>query len=416
MRAIILIMIMLITIPIALFAADSLNISLEMAVELNELRGVDTYSGYIYAFAKEPKLYSIEYVCGGGLFVVDSLTFDGFSMASHTHLSGRWIECASNRAFLADWSSGFHVVNIMDPLNIVMDATETSAMLARAVYPKGDSLFVCSGSSGLHLYAIAAGPTPLTSFEPSSFPMDAIGNSSGTVWLAESETGFSAWNLDDTSAPLSFLTLPGDAVRIEKQGDLVFIAAWESGIHIIDVSDIEDPTLVTTIDFWDDFVYDVEPWEGNRLLVAAGEDGFSVVNLGSGAAITEEAYYVPDDADIIDISYISDKAYAADEHGMLYCFDLTDLSSIVELHRPDDIAMNLYPNPFNSTVRIEITHGKLNSKSLQIFGIDGSLIDELRIANNRNNITWEPGNEIGSGIYLVKLSGTDTVEKLILIK
>ena len=115
------------------FAVDSLNVSLEMSVELDELRGVDTHEGYIYAFAKQPKLYSIEYVCGGGLFVVDSLVFDGFAMASHTHLSGRWIECESNRAFLADWSSGFHVIDITNPLSIELESTVTSAMLARSI-------------------------------------------------------------------------------------------------------------------------------------------------------------------------------------------------------------------------------------------------------------------------------------------
>jgi len=431
-----LIIIVLLLSGFVLFAADSLNISLLTEIELSALRGVDVHAGHVFAFAKSPKLYSLEYVCGGGLFLVDSLTFSGFAMPGHSYLSGRWIECAEGKAYLADWTSGFHVADISDHLALALDTTINSATTTRGVFPSGDSLFVASNSIGMHLYNISDGTAYISTMGVGSAVMDAIGYPDGTVLIAESGADFSIWDLDMASSPIGWQSLSGEAVKLGIKDNLAFVASWGAGMHILDIADLTSPSLVASVDLWDDEVYDIETWGENHLVLAVGSAGISVVNLGTGAAIWQEGYYTPDGANIVDVAINANLAFAADTDGRLYCFDLSELTSINETPpTPDHFTISAYPNPFNAAVTIAFDchsreGGNPEGVSVEILDMNGrrialiarradarrgNLLDDNEIAalpevarnDAMGKCVWQPAPSLGSGVYLVRATIED---------
>ena len=206
------------------FAVDSLNISLLAELELAPLRGIDVDGGYIFALAKSSKLYSIEYVCGGGLFIMDSIMWSGFTMPSSTHLTGRWLDCQNGLAFVADWTSGLRVFDVSNPYNIHEDTAYAPSGQIRSVYAIGDTLFAAANASGVHVFDISSGLDYLTTVGIGSAALDVAGRTDGTFLVAEDGADFSVWNLTDPSSPLSFETIAGDAIRVIDGGDCAFIA------------------------------------------------------------------------------------------------------------------------------------------------------------------------------------------------
>jgi len=460
MRTIISIYLVIILSALA-FAVDSLDIAALADIELAPLRGVDVDGGYIFAFAKAPKLYSLEYVCGGGLFVLDSIVWDGFTMPSGTHLTGRWIDCADGRAFVADWTSGIRVFDISDPFDIVEDTAFVPAGQVRSVYANGDTLFAAANASGVHVYDISGDLDYITTLDIGSAVLDVAGRPDGNVLVAEDGADFSVWDLADPSDPISWETFPGDAIRLIDYDTQSLIADWSEGIVLIDIYDITDPFEIATIDYWDSDVFDLEIWQDNHIIIGVGFEGVSIVDLGSGAIIAEVGYYIPDDANIIDVQTNSAIAYAADAGGMLYALDLADLASIAERALPETPELRAYPNPFNSSVKISVSvipglirpYGSSENPEIEIFDINGHLIDVIArraepdaaiSSNNRSGVSlntrrdavsnktdchalrtrnddkgeyiWTPDESLGSGVYLVRIGLTKSTIKIIYMK
>ena len=89
--------------------------------------------------------------------------------------------------------------------------------------------------------------------------------------------------------------------------------------------------------------------------------------------------------------------------------------------RPEDIAITAYPNPFNSAVTIRFSVLGSGFSRIEIFDINGKMVGSLGapITDNRTPITefvWMPDESIGSGIYLVRIKGTNAATKIIYMK
>ena len=85
--------------------------------------------------------------------------------------------------------------------------------------------------------------------------------------------------------------------------------------------------------------------------------------------------------------------------------------------KPQNISLNVYPNPFNSSCQITVDVGAFREKPLQIeiFDLRGNLVGALNLTPLQNGAAiWQPDEEIGSGIYLVRATmGEKTVSKKI---
>ena len=103
--------------------------------------------------------------------------------------------------------------------------------------------------------------------------------------------------------------------------------------------------------------------------------------------------------------------------GRLYDYR-AGISSFAEV--PKDLEIHAYPNPFNSTCIIEIENPLLTSSQIDIYSIDGRLVDNLTIQTDNKNIThyakWTPHKTLSSGIYFAKAkTGNRTITRKIVL-
>jgi len=76
-----------------------------------------------------------------------------------------------------------------------------------------------------------------------------------------------------------------------------------------------------------------------------------------------------------------------------------DVRELVEL--PDNLDINVFPNPFNSAVVISVETLHATSLHIEIFDINGRLIKRLGITNSE--FIWRPEENIPSGIYHIRV-------------
>ncbi len=93
--------------------------------------------------------------------------------------------------------------------------------------------------------------------------------------------------------------------------------------------------------------------------------------------------------------------------------------SVEDCDKPDGISPGIYPNPFNSAVTIDI--GGIDDYpviEIRIYDIKGQTIINKAINGDNRKYIWRPSENIGNGIYFVKLSagGYETSRKLIYLK
>jgi hypothetical protein len=80
-----------------------------------------------------------------------------------------------------------------------------------------------------------------------------------------------------------------------------------------------------------------------------------------------------------------------------------------------------YPNPFNpeTTIPYDIKSATF-PVSLKIFDCHGSLVKKFKLDPNKKEITWNGtdhrGQRVGSGIYYYKISDSEEIRKMVLLK
>ncbi len=68
--------------------------------------------------------------------------------------------------------------------------------------------------------------------------------------------------------------------------------------------------------------------------------------------------------------------------------------------KPSSTKLSAYPNPFNSSISIDLPE---NAYQMKIVDISGRVVFERDALDERNQISWTPQGNIESGIYLVKI-------------
>ncbi len=91
--------------------------------------------------------------------------------------------------------------------------------------------------------------------------------------------------------------------------------------------------------------------------------------------------------------------------------------------KPERLDITIAPNPFNSYCKITLPEIPGREASLEIFSLDGRIVNQFEIAGKSRNITWQArddrGIQLPSGVYLVRyvVAGeTRSTAKAILIK
>ncbi len=80
--------------------------------------------------------------------------------------------------------------------------------------------------------------------------------------------------------------------------------------------------------------------------------------------------------------------------------------------RPKSFTIDAYPNPFNSSVKIRVRGIEVSRGRVEIFDINGRMVAEMSVGesesakplstNASGACRWQPNDNIGSGVYLVR--------------
>jgi len=220
-------------------------------------------------------------------------------------------------------------------------------------------------------------------------------------------------------------------------GDFNFVG-YRQQVETIRIGDIEDEN-----EYGDDFLPD---WDASNIVDLFSRhthkrmgytwrsDGSSF-NPGkldyifySDATIDTGKHYVLntlalDDESLAEYGLVWDDTQEASDH-LPRVFDISldpSVDIINENPVPKRFAIvNNYPNPFNPITTITV-HFEMNcNTSLQVFDINGRLIDSLfdgEIESGTHEFHWN-GNNQPSGVYFIKLSSSDynQTRKMVLLK
>lgn len=102
-------------------------------------------------------------------------------------------------------------------------------------------------------------------------------------------------------------------------------------------------------------------------------------------------------------------------------YGTTPVVDDVNLSPKPDIQVKIYPNPFKTNAKIDITFPEsINSGLIEVYDIKGRLINQIS-ASISGDFTWDGKNRIGNrvppGVYLVRVSSLNfkTTQKVLLI-
>ena len=81
--------------------------------------------------------------------------------------------------------------------------------------------------------------------------------------------------------------------------------------------------------------------------------------------------------------------------------------------KPESLSISLFPNPFNSAVRIDAACGS----TIEIYNLTGEKVAVIQ-ANGNGQCLWQPDENVSSGVYLVKatIGKTEATGKAIYLK
>ena len=219
------------------------------------------------------------------------------------------------------------------------------------------------------------------------------------------------------------------------QGDYAYVADYDGGLKVIDLSDPTNPTLTNTLILNYSSKLTIQPIIRNNKLIVSDKDWneIFVYDLTDPVNPLYQSSYkwnkYTNDMEIFD-NYL----FCANGIGPYYNYglsilDFSEFTTETLENEIQNISSNLsnYPNPFNPTTTISFSVTQMSSfVTLEIYNIKGQKVKQLvsdQLSSGQHAIVWngddESGKPVGSGVYLYKLnvnSKTEAVKKCLLLK
>jgi len=137
--------------------------------------------------------------------------------------------------------------------------------------------------------------------------------------------------------------------------------------------------------------------------------------------------------------YVGNAGFPVVAKDTSWTFYVTGTAIAESVRKPEAMTISAYPNPFNSAVRIILNYGSESAKlsstmvvgpcRLEVFDINGRLVYKMPVeaqcaasagracsAPTTRKYKWTPDKNLTSGVYLVRIKGTKTSAKIILIR
>ena len=251
-------------------------------------------------------------------------------------------------------------------------------------------------------------------------------------FLAEGENGIEIVDISNVNNP----TLSGNfdtngfAHNIAFNNNMIFISDGEEGIQIIDVSEPQNPIQITTLKpnynseiiakaliIENKLIFIDKEW--NEMFVYNIEDPFNPVFESSSKWNTSTK----------EVLYLNDILFSADIYYGVSIIDFSEYLSTEE-YVLNPLTYNLinYPNPFNPETTISFSIIEDSIIELSIFNIKGQKVKQLisyirQLPEGQHSVVWDGKDDnnkpVGSGIYFYQLridGNSKAINKMILMK
>jgi hypothetical protein len=375
------------------------------------------------------------YVAGWGLGVLDltdsaRLVEIGRSQGGSMDMLD--VAVRGNQAYLADGSDGLLAYDIQDPAHPESLATLTSNIdCIQRVVMVGDYGYVLDGYAGtpLHLltFAVDAQGVPVyvdtirvTNFQGGPYGFAAA---NGYLYLGEGRW-FWIYSLADPAAPqligsceLPFLNLGVEVGDLAIMGDYVYVAYESGGLRIVDVSNPSRPTEVGS--------NPAPTWAvaaSGNILAVRETDAICLLDATDRLHPVQVGYHTTDMYESAQLLICGQ--YLLNGFGsrlQVYRCDALDSEPPQRNDAVSRFALhNCYPNPFNSTTRLEFTLPTTQRVSLRLYDVLGRevavMLNEIQTAGKHEMMFDASG--LASGVYLCRLEagGMAQTRKMVLVK
>ena len=308
-------------------------------------------------------LYSISFI----LMVVNQLHSQ---IGGGTELVGRWAAGSPN-AFTVENNIVFtanggilQTLDISDPSNPVLLGQVATNGVISDVAKSGNYIYLAEGDSGLKVIDVSNLGNPIQVSElllPGSVNTLVIDNQ--TLYVAEGGFDGGQWiggmrTLDVTDPfnpqPLGFYDSPGESNFISLVGDYIYINKNFVEILIIDISDLNNPSLVSTVDarFGNTYLSNNLLYVASKRNSGEGLKIFDVVIPTSPSLVSNTIF--SGGAEDITVSgnyaFVTNGEYVDGNNwrdGQIRIFDISDPVNLTEIgfyESPGDVAHISYAN------------------------------------------------------------------------
>ncbi len=189
------------------------------------------------------------------------------------------IAVSGNYAYIANWSDGFKVIDITDPV--------APQQVAQIDFPgqcfdlslDGDYAYLGNGDEGLRIIDISNPllPTHASTFTPVEAAIFEYTQVIDTIAYSATQSGLYILDISDPTAPLQLGYSPAEngAWSVHVVDTIAYLPKWGDGIRLVNIADptspaelgyFQTPDDATWIEIRDSLAYVAERWSGIQIL------------------------------------------------------------------------------------------------------------------------------------------------------
>jgi hypothetical protein len=315
-------------------------------------------------------------------------TYDTSSSAYDVTVSGKY-------AYVADYASGLHIIDISNPASPVLEGTYNTSGTADSVTVSGKYAYVADNLAGLHIIDISnpTSPTLVGTYDTSGIAYD-ITVSGKYAYVADGSSGLHIIDISNPTSPtlVGTYNTSGTADSVTVSGKYAYVADTSSGLHIIDISNPTSPTLVGTYNT-SGIAYDITV-SGKYAYVADFASGLHIIDVSNPASPTlVGTYNTSGSADSVAVS--GKYAYVADTSSGLHVIDISTPASPTLVGTYDTSG-----NAYDVTVSGKYAYVADDTSGLQIIDLNGAELPTLFAGNIETDLLNVNSNlVVGNDIY-----------------